>query len=218
MRRPRKCLGKGCVYRPHGQRKIAEELLAQTGTPQEAYKYAIRREKGIEHNLTMKQNPIGGQTVTPKQEPIHYVNTRGRQNQQYNQNNQRGRGGFRGRPYPRGSQNTRGQQNQQQRNTNSKQCLKCGNQYGLNHLQSCPAKDKICLKCAKCGHFAKVCRSTNVNYLENTNEEQQEETEIESTEMNTDPVAYAEFTTNKGWENYQIDEFSVMAITKSFEI
>ena len=56
----------------------------------------------------MKLNPIGGQIVTtPKQEPIHYVNTRGRQNQQYNQNNQRGRGDFRGRPYPPGSQNTR---------------------------------------------------------------------------------------------------------------
>ena len=89
--------------------KIAEELLAKTRTPQEAYEYAIRREKGIEHSRTMKINLIGGQRVTPKQEPIHYVNTRGRQNQQYNQNNQRGRGGFRGRPYPRGSQNTRGQ-------------------------------------------------------------------------------------------------------------
>ena len=65
---------------------------------------------------------------------------------------------------------------------------------------------------------AKVCRSTNVNYLENTNEEQQEETEIESTRTDTDPVAYAEFTTNNGWENYQIDEFSVMAISESFEI
>ena len=97
--------------------KIAEELLAQTRTPQEAYEYAIRREKGIEHSRTMKVNPIGGQTVTtPKKEPIHYDNTRGRHNQQYKQNNQRGRGGFRGRPYPRGSQNTRGQQYQQQRN------------------------------------------------------------------------------------------------------
>ena len=31
-------------------------------------------------------------------------------------------------------------------------------------------------------------------------------------------MAYAEFTTNNGWENYQIDEFSVMAISESFEI
>ena len=200
--------------------KIAEELLVQTRTPQEAYEYAIRRKKGIEHSRTMKINPIGGQTVTtPKQEPKHYVNTRGRQNQQYNQNNQRGRGNFRGRTYPRGSQNTRGQQYQQQhRNTNPKQCFKCGNQYGPNHLQSCPAKDKICSKCAKCGNFAKVCRSTNVNYLGNINEEQQEETKIESTGTYTEPVAYAEFTTNNGWENYQVDDFSVMAISESFEI
>ena len=76
--------------------KIAEELLAQTRSPQEAYEYAIRREKKIENSRTMKINAIGGQTVTTKQEPVHYVNTRGRQNQQYNQNNQRGRGGFRG--------------------------------------------------------------------------------------------------------------------------
>ena len=196
--------------------KIAEELLAQTRTPQEVYEYAIRREKGIEHSRTMKVNPNGGQTVTtPKQEPIHYFKTRGRQNQQYNQNNQRGRGNFRGRQYPRGSQNTRGQQyqQQQQRNTNSKQCFKFGSQYGPNHLQYCPANDKLCSKCAKRRHFAKVCRSTNVNYLGNIDEEQQEETEIESTGTDTDPVAYAEFTTNNGWENYQKDDFSVMAIS-----
>ena len=110
--------------------------------------------------------------MTPKQEPKHYVDTRGRQNQQYNQNNQRGGGGFRGRPYPRVSQNTRGQHYQQQRNTSFKQCFKCGNQYGPNHLQSCAAKEKICSKGAKRGHLAKVCRSTNVNYIGITNEEQ----------------------------------------------
>ena len=66
--------------------------------------------------------------------------------------------------------------------------------------------------------MAKVCRSTKVNYLANTNEEQQEETEIESMETANDPVAYAEFATNNGWEEYQIDKFSVMAISESFEI
>ena len=143
--------------------KIAEELLAQTRSPQEAYEYAIRREKGIEHSRTMKINPIGGQSTT-KQEPVHYINTRGgRYNYSNNQNSQRGRGGFRRRPYPRGSQNTRGQQRNNKTNT-SKQCYKCGNQNNQNHLQSCPAKDKICSKCAKGGHFEKVCRSTNVNY------------------------------------------------------
>ena len=50
--------------------KIAEELLAETGSPQDAYEYAIRRQKGIEHSRTMKINPFGGQTTT-KQEPVH---------------------------------------------------------------------------------------------------------------------------------------------------
>ena len=141
--------------------KIREGLIAQTRTPQGAYEYAIRREKGIEHSRNMKINPFGGQT-TPKQEPIPYINTRGgRYNSANNQNSQRGRGGFRGRPYPRGSENTRGQE--KNNNTNSsKQCYKCGNQYNQNHLQCCPAKDKICSKCAKRGRFAKVCRSTIV--------------------------------------------------------
>ena len=136
-------------------------MLAQTHSPPEAYECAIQREKGIEHSRTMKTNPFGGQTSITKQEPVHYVNTHGRQNQQNNQSNQRGRGGFRGRPYPRESQNTRGQQ--QQRNSISRQFNKCGSQYGPNHLQSCPAKDKICSKCPKRGHFAKFCRSTNVD-------------------------------------------------------
>ena len=115
--------------------KTAEELLAQTQTPQDAYEYAIRKEKGIEHSRTMKINPFGGQT-TPKQEPTHnIINRGGRYNSTNNQNSQRGRGSFRGRPYPRGSQNTRGQDRNS--NTNrSKQCYKCGNQYNQNHLQS----------------------------------------------------------------------------------
>ena len=44
--------------------KIAEELLAQTRSPQDAYEYAIRREKGIEHSRTMKSNPFGGHHIT----------------------------------------------------------------------------------------------------------------------------------------------------------
>ena len=64
------------------------------------------------------------------------------------------------------------------------------------------------------GHFAKVCRSTQVNYLENT--DQQEELETESLETENDPVAFAEFSSSN--ENYQIDIFSVMAIAESFEI
>ena len=42
--------------------KIAEELLAETKLPQDAYENAIRREKGIEHRKTMKTNPFGAES------------------------------------------------------------------------------------------------------------------------------------------------------------
>ena len=111
--------------------KIAKELLAQTRSPQDAYEYPICREKGIEHSRTMKTNQFGNQVTTTKQEPVYYINTRGRSNFANNQVPQRGRGNFRGRVYPRGQQITRGQ-SQQQRNpypNTQKHCYKCGNQF-----------------------------------------------------------------------------------------
>ena len=196
--------------------RIAEELLAQTRSPQGTYKYAIRREKCIEHSKTIKINPFGGHQITTKQEQVNYINTRGRVNYSNSQNTQRGRG-TRGRPFQRGSQSNRGQQ--RATNTgNQKHCYKCGNQYNQNHLQSCPAKDKICAKSAKRGQFAKVCRSTKVNYLEDTQVDQQEELDTESLGTENDPVAFAEFSSSNGWDDNQIDNFSVMAIAESFEI
>ena len=157
--------------------KNAEELLAETRIPQQAYEYAIRRGKGIEHSKTMKLNPIGPNSpVTIKQEPMGYNQPRG------------GRGGFcptlqynnRGK-YSRGrqNQNTRGNQNiGLQKYTSQKQCYKCGKPFNLNHLQSCSARDKICTKDAKRGHFAKLSRSDHVNFLQNnTEDESQNENE-----------------------------------------
>ena len=124
----------------------------------------------------MKTNPFGGQitTTTTKQEPIHYINPRVRGNYTNNQRSQRGRDGLRGRPYTRGTQNARGQQSHNNYIT-QKQCFQCGRQFGPNHLQSRPLNYKFCSKCAKRGQFAKVCRSTKVNYLEDRNDEQQDE-------------------------------------------
>ena len=62
-----------------------------------------------------------------------------------------------------------------------------------------PGKKQICSKCDKRGHYAKSCRSTNVNYLEDQHDEQQEEIETErSTETENDPVAFAKFTSKNG--------------------
>ena len=101
---------------------------------------------------------------------------------------------------------------------NSKQCYKCGNQYNQNHFQSCRAEHKICSKCAKRGHFAKICGSKNVNYLGNRQDEQEEKIETGSLENENDPVAFAEFKSNNGLDEYQIDKFWVIAIAESFEI
>ena len=49
-------------------------------------------------------------------------------------------------------------------------------------------------------------------------EEQQEEIETESQETDNNPVAFAEFTSNNGWDEYQTDKFSVMTISEAFEI
>ena len=59
--------------------KIAEELLAVTRSPEDAYGYAIRREKGIKHSRTMKTNPFGSpMTSATKQEPMGYIQPQGR--------------------------------------------------------------------------------------------------------------------------------------------
>ena len=46
------------MFRAHvSNEKIAEELLAETKSPRDAYKFAIRREKGVEDSQLM--NPVG---------------------------------------------------------------------------------------------------------------------------------------------------------------
>ena len=57
-----------------------------------------------------------------------------------------------------------------------------------------------------------------MNYLEDTQIDQQEELETESLETENDPVAFAEFSSSNGCDDYQIDNFSVMAIAESFEV
>ena len=73
--------------------KIAEELLAETRSPQRAFLYAINKEKEIEHSKTMKTNPFGLSKVSPtiKQEPLGCIYLRGRGAPKGYQNNQRGR-------------------------------------------------------------------------------------------------------------------------------
>ena len=57
-------------------KKIAEELLAETRSPIDAYNNAIRREKDIEQSKAMKTNPFGAPSATNtslKQEPMGHI-------------------------------------------------------------------------------------------------------------------------------------------------
>ncbi len=38
-------------------------------------------------------------------------------------------------------------------------CRNCGNQFGPNHIQRCPARGQSCRNCGKPNHFTRMCRS-----------------------------------------------------------
>ena len=64
-----------------------------------------------------------------------------------------------------------------------------------------------------------MCRSGIVNYLgAGNNEEEQNEIGSEILETEPDSVAFADFTSENGWEEYQVDNFLVMAISEAFKI
>ena len=50
------------------------------------------------------------------------------------------------------------------RRTIQKSCFKCGRSWPHRNGE-CPAKGKICTKCGKPNHFAKVCKSFNINVV-----------------------------------------------------
>ena len=44
-----------------------------------------------------------------------------------------------------------------------KQCTRCGKPIGEGNLRNCPAMGKTCKNCNKPNHFARMCRSQQVN-------------------------------------------------------
>ena len=100
-----------------------------------------------------------------------------------------------------------------------KQCYKCGNPFSPNHFKSCLARDKFCTKCVKRGHFAKICRSDEVNFLQsNADDESRKENESQHHENEeNDPVAFAEFMSRNGWEELQRDNYFMLSISDAFD-
>ena len=125
-----------------------------------------------------------------KSEPVNFVQKRGGYRSQ--QRGERGRGGQTSRNYP-------------EKAGQKKDCFKCGNAFSANYLAQCPARDKICNKCTKRGHFARLCKSSDVNAIQEDNQQQQDL-------QDTDMTAYVNYLQAgdviPGWELIHPDDTS----------
>ena len=181
--------------------EVQKDLLAETKSPEQAFEYAIRREKGLENQIQIRKQ---GSTTNPfqqtgiKTEPVGFIQRRG--GDPY-RNNRRGNNSGRG-------QTQRGSSQRQNRDR-KQSCFKCGNPFGPGHLQQCPAKDKICNKCTKRGHYARLCNSSNVNAIS-------EEANLEANVQDTNIAAYVDYLQAgdvvPGWEFINPDDNSVNAV------
>ena len=121
--------------------KVAEELIAESRSPQSAHEYAIRREKGIERSRTIKSNPFGATSSrTIKQEPMGYMKPciKGAPGWYPNINPEFGRGH---QNFSREISNKQSKGMQTSQGNKTQNYHNCGRQFGSNRLQSCPAKD-----------------------------------------------------------------------------
>ena len=66
----------------------------------------------------------------------------------------------------------------QQRENQGNECKYCGSQHDKGR---CPAFGKLCKKCRKCNHFAKVCRSKQAKRVENIDKESERDSSDENT-------------------------------------
>ena len=131
--------------------EVQKDLLAGTKSPEQAIENQIRIRK---HGTSGK--PSGNTNI--KSEPENFVQKRGNYKAQ-------SRGGL--------GRGAKSHNSGTGRSPQNKPCFKCGNPFLANHLQQCPAWDKICNRCTKRVDFAKLCKSSEVNAIqENSSPEQ----------------------------------------------
>ena len=155
--------------------KLQEELLRETKTPEEVLTLAINWELGTSNQRKMLTNATSlhdSSDLRIKSEPeVDFVsNTRSRRERWWLDNDRnaaRGSGRVRGGGAPRPAS-----RRDLNRGPSRPQDHLCGN-CGLSHLgEECTAKDQICRKCGKSGHFARCCRS-GMNNVDNGYDELQ---------------------------------------------
>ena len=137
---------------------LQDTLTFETFTPDEVLKRAIKIEQSKQTTQAFQKSGSGssgvGQLRDPqikiKQEPIMAVGNR-------NSN------------YKRQNKNQTQKRWTENKSTNSrsdqKTCTRCGKFFGSGHLKNCPAMGNNCKSCNKPNHFAKMCRSNQVNEI-----------------------------------------------------
>ena len=137
---------------------LQNTLTFEIFTPDEVLKRAIKFEQSKQTTQAFQKAESGssgvGQLREPqikiKQEPIMAV---GKRNSNYKRQNKT-------HTQKRWTEN---------KSTNSKSdqktCTRCEKIFGPGHLKNCPAMGKSCKNCNKPNHFAKMCRSNQVNEI-----------------------------------------------------
>ena len=173
--------------------KVQKELLAETKTPKQALDYAIRREKGLENQVHIRKQGTSNSHAgfsNIKSEPVNFVQRRG---------------GYRSQPRGGRSRGVTTSRNNTEKSGQKKDCFKCGNAFSANHLAQCPVRDKNCKKRTKRGHFARLCKSSQINAIQESIPQQQD---LQDTEMNACVNYLQAGDIIPGWEVIHPDDTS----------
>ena len=148
---------------------LQNSLTFKTFSPEEVLLRAIKFEQSKQTTQAFQKsytNTAGagglmGSQIKIKQEPIIEIgNIRGNERRTNKE------------PYKRKTWDSK---NNPKTRTDQKQCTRCGKSFVEGHLRNCPAMGKMCKGCNKPNHFARMCRSQQVNeVMEETSESEEE--------------------------------------------
>ena len=146
---------------------LQDTLTFETFSPEEVLKHAIKFEHSKQTTQAFQKSSSSANNsglfpntqMKIKQEPIMAIGNKGYNSKRQNQNRRK--------QYEN--------KNTQKAKGDQKQCTRCGRAFGENHLKNCPAMGKTCKNCNKPNHFAKMCKSQQVNEIANEDSSSEEE-------------------------------------------
>ena len=136
---------------------LQDTLTFETFSPEEVLKRALKFEQSKQTtqafqktNATTASTAQVNGTMKIKQEPIMSIGNKNAY----------------GRRQPNNMYKKKSSGRKEGKNfTDTKTCTRCGRPFGEGHLKKCPAIGKTCKNCSKPNHFAKMCKSQQVNEI-----------------------------------------------------